>query len=188
MIIIFEGCDAAGKGTQIELLQKQFECKVFKYPTNKFSMLNDYLERRVELDKKSLFLLFLADIANEQEELRIAVQDYDYVFIDRYVFSTIAYEIDKINYEQAKDIINDIEFVKPDKVILLDIDAKTAQKRKIKQKKLDRYEENAKYLETVRNNFLKLCEERFLTSNWYKIDAAKNIDEIHKDILNVLKK
>ena len=188
MFVLIEGCDAAGKGTQIELLQKQFECRVFKYPTHTFSILNDYLEKKVELDRKSLFLLFLADIGNEQEKLKAALQDYEYVFVDRYVFSTIAYELNGITYEQAKKIVGDIGFAVPDKIILLDIDSKTAQMRKAKQKKLDRYEENLKYLESVRNNFLKLYGERFLASDWHKIDATKSVEQVHKDILNVLKK
>ncbi len=186
-LIVLEGLDASGKGTQIDLLKSKFNCAVFKYPTHSFSILDAYLNKKIDIDRKALFLLFLADIANEQQKLKTALQHYEYVFVDRYVFSTIAYELDSITYAQAKKIVSEIGFIKPDKVILLDLDSKTAQTRKSKQKKLDRYEENAAYLESVRKNFLKLYEDKFL-SEWEKIDASQSIDEIQKDILNVLKK
>ena len=186
-LIIFEGLDASGKGTQIDLLRSKFNCTVFKYPTHSFSILDAYLNKKIEIDRKALFLLFLADIANEQQKLSVALAHYEYVFVDRYVFSTIAYELDSITYQKAKKIVSEIDFIKPDKVVLLDIDSKTAQTRKVKQKKLDRYEENATYLESVRKNFLKLYEDKFL-AEWHKVDAMRSVDEIHKDILNVLKK
>jgi thymidylate kinase len=71
-------------------------------------------------------------------------------------------------------------------VILLDIDAKTSQERKKKQKQLDRYEENAAYLEKVRKGFLQLCKDKFMTNNWHKIDATKSTEEVNREILNLL--
>lgn len=185
-LVVFEGLDAAGKGTQIDLLRSKFDCPVFKYPTRGFPLLNDYLEKKVEIGRKALFLLFLADIANEQEKIKAALHEHEYVFVDRYIFSTIAYELDSITYARAKKIVTDIGFLKPDRVILLDLDAKTAQLRKSKQKKLDRYEENAQYLEKVRSNFLKLYKDKFL-SRWHRVDAGRGIDAVHKDILNIIR-
>jgi len=194
MLVVLESIDGGGKETQINLLKKELgSWAAFKYPTDKFQMLNDYLHKKIEIDYQALFLLFLADIKDEQEKIKHAVKSCEYVFVDRYVFSTIAYEINKIKYENAKKIIEDISFIKPDKVILLDLDAKTSQARKQKQKQqiaqeLDRYEENIAYLEKVRNNFNKLYKDRFLTKKWYKIDATKSIEQVNKEILKVLKK
>ncbi|MBU0532468.1 dTMP kinase [Candidatus Micrarchaeota archaeon] len=186
-LVVIEGIDGCGKETQIKLLKEKFpNAVVFKYPTKRYSLLNDYLEKKAELNPKALFLLFLSDIANEQKKVKKTLEDDKLVILDRYVFSTIAYEINGISYKQGKKIVEDCDFLKPDMVLLLDITSETSQSRKKKQKQLDRYEENAEYLEQVRSNFLKLSEERFLTPNWHRIDASKDINSIHAEIMKLL--
>jgi dTMP kinase len=184
---ILEGGDGTGKGTQIDLLREKFpDAAFFKYPSANFSMLNDYLEKKIELDPKSLFLLFLSDIANEQEKIRKAEAEGKMVILDRYVFSTIAYELDSIEYNQAKEIILALEFIRPKKVILLDISPEESQKRKKAQKDLDRYESDMEYLGKVRANFQKLAKDKFLCDGWITIDASKTVEEIHKEIIKEL--
>jgi dTMP kinase len=185
-LIVWEGVDGCGKETQISLIKEKLECVVFKYPTQNYKILNDYLEKKLSPDPKSLFLLFLADIAEEQKKLRAALAEGKTVILDRYVFSTISYEVNGITYGDAKRIVESIGYIKPDLVLLLDIDSETSQKRKAAQKELDRYEENAEYLEKVRKNFLKLAEERFLTPNWHTIDATRDVQSVHADILKLL--
>lgn len=186
-LVVIEGIDGSGKETQIKLLKEELGCTVFKYPTRSYQMLNDYLEKKISIDPKSLLLLFLADIAQEQEEIKKALNNNKLVVLDRYVFSTIAYECNGIDYEHGKKIIESVGYLKPDAVILLDIDARVSQERKRKQKELDRYEEDIAYLAKVRLNFLKLYEERFLTPNWHKVDASKDIMSVHAEIMRVLR-
>jgi dTMP kinase len=188
MLIAIEGLDGAGKSLQIELIKKELSnVIVFKYPTKNTPELNAYLERKLEIEQKRLFYLFLEDIKKEQDAVKDALRKNNIVLLDRYVFSTIAYEKDSITYEDAKKIVEQMNFVIPDKVILLDIPANIAQQRKQKQKELDRYEENAEYLEMVRNGFLRLYKEKFLCKNWYLIDGRKSIEEIHREILGIIK-
>lgn len=187
MLLVLEGIDGCGKETQIRLLREKFpDAAVFKYPTKTFQMLNDYLEKKAELAPKSLFLLFLADIANEQKKVKEAMDSGKLVILDRYVFSTIAYEVNEFLYPQAKKIVEGIGFIRPDKVILLDITPDISQERKRKQKQLDRYEENKEYLGKVRENFLRLCEEKFLTPEWHKIDGSVEQDKAHAAIMKAL--
>jgi len=183
MLVVFEGIDGCGKSTQIDLLKKKYPDLVyFKYPTKRFQLLNDYLEKKLELAPKSLFLLFLADISNEQKKIRESLDEGKLVVLDRYVFSTIAYEVNEFLFPQAKKIVEGIGFIKPDKVILLDITPEVSQERKSKQKQLDRYEENIEYLRKVRENFLRLDEEKFLCTDWCRIDASKSVEEVQKAI------
>jgi dTMP kinase len=187
-IIVFEGIDGCGKDTQIKLLlEKNPDAILFKYPTKNFQMLNDYLEKKIELAPTSLFLLFLSDIANEQAKVKAAAETGKMVILDRYVFSTIAYELNELHYPQAKKIVEGINFIKPDTVLLLDITPEVSQERKRKQKQLDRYEENLEYLRRVREDFLRLEEEKFLTPNWHKIDATKSVEDVHSRIIRALK-
>ena len=92
-LVLFEGIDGCGKETQIKLLREKFgsELIVFKYPTRNTPELNDYLEKKIEIESKELFNLFLKDIMVEQEKIRAALQMKKFVVLDRYIFSTIAY-------------------------------------------------------------------------------------------------
>ena len=104
------------------------------------------------------------------------------------MFSTIAYETNGgYPYEDGKREVVRMGFVVPDAVLLLDISSSVSQERKRKQKALDRYEENAEYLEKVRERFLQLANDKFLTPNWHKIDATKSISNVHAAIMELLK-
>jgi dTMP kinase len=184
-LVAIEGIDGCGKNTQIELLKDQLGAVIFKYPTRNNKTLNDYLEKRVSIEPKELFMLFLSDIKNDQKNIADALKKNKYVLLDRYIFSTIAYELDAFSYDEAKELVRSAGLLKPDMVILLDIDEKTSQARKSKQKQLDRYEENANYLKKVRGTFLRLFEERFLTPTWHRIDARKDIASVQADVIKL---
>jgi len=186
MIICFEGGDGVGKSIQIELLKKELNAELFKYPTKNTPELYAYLEKKIEMDEKQLFHLFLKDIMNEQSKIKKAKLEKE-IILDRYIFSTLAYEKKGISYEQGKKIIKKMNFIIPDKVILLDIPVEISQKRKLTQKNPDRYESNKIYLEKVRTNFRKLYKEKFLTKNWYLIDGNQSIEEIHQEIMKIIK-
>jgi len=186
MIIVIDGIDGSGKDTQIELLRKKVKFEYFKYPTPTNQMINDYLNRKIEISGSELVDLFLDDIYDEQEKI-VNASKKDLVILDRYVFSTIAYEAHLIQFEDIQKRIERMGFVSPDKVILFDLPAKVSYERKKKQKKLDRYEENSRYLEQVRQNFLRLFEEMYLARKWVKIDATKSIEEVHKELEKEIK-
>ncbi len=184
MFVVVEGIDGAGKDTQIDLLRKETQFSYFKHPTKTFPTMRDYLDGKLHLEPKALFLLFLSDIANEQEKIANTRQ---LTVVDRYVFSTIAYEIEGISYYEAKSIVESVGYHPPDRVVLFDISAEEASGRKKSQKKPDRYEGNPGYLERVRERFLQLAEDKFLTPDWHIIDASRGIDEVQKDFLKALK-
>jgi dTMP kinase len=187
MLILFEGIDGCGKGTQIELLKKVLgeAATIFKYPTAKTPELNDFLEKKKEMNQREVFHLFLKDIKNEQDEVRVALGK-GIVILDRYVLSTIAYEKDGVHWEEAKKIVTGMNFLKPDLVILMDMDPHVSQERKRRQKQLDRYEADIEYLSKVRENFVKLAEERFLTPNWHIVDASQSPSGVHKQIMDIV--
>ena len=124
----------------------------------------------------------------EQEQVRAALNSKKFVILDRYVFSTIAYEtIGGYDYENGKQAVAKMNFIVPHAVLLLDIPSSVSQERKRKQKQLDRYEENAEYLEKVRERFLQLAKDKFLTPNWHKVDATMSISDVHREIMESLR-
>lgn len=186
-LIVIDGIDGAGKTKQIEILSKKLvNISTFKYPTLLYPEINAYLEKKIAIDRKALFLLFLSDIANGQEQIKSEMQKGKTVILDRYIFSTIAYEVNGITYDRGKQIIECLNLLKPDHVLLLDITTEISKQRKSKQKKLDRYEKNGHYLEKVRDHFLMLYDEKFFANDWQKIDASKSIEEVHSEILKAL--
>jgi len=70
MIVVFEGLDGSGKGTQISSLKREFGCKVIRYPTKRSPKLRAYLNGRVKLESKEIFDMFLSDIMDDQEVLK----------------------------------------------------------------------------------------------------------------------
>ncbi|MBD3389426.1 AAA family ATPase [Candidatus Micrarchaeota archaeon] len=187
MKIVFEGQDGCGKDTQLALLKEKIEFTHFKYPTPAFPSIREYLEKKREIFPKSLFLLFLADIANEQEKL---ADSPGASIIDRYVFSTIAYDR-HFTYEKAKELVSGMGFLRPDKVILLDLPPQVAHERKMRQKSQegispDRYDEDTEYLTHVRERFLMLNEDSFLCPEWVVLDATMPPEELHREILGLL--
>lgn len=186
MFTVIEGIDGCGKDTQLQLLKKEIDFHYFKYPTRNYDVLHKYLNKKIILHPKALFLLFLADIAEEQEKLRKAADSGKQVIVDRYVFSTIAYELDSIGYENAKSIVEKAGFFTPDRVILLDLDPKAAQERKRNQKELDRHESDLEYQKKVRGKFLSLYEENFLAKEWIKLDASGSVGEVHENLKKTL--
>ena len=186
MLVVFEGLDGVGKTVQIKLLKQKFtNSALFKYPTSEFPMLRKHLDGEIKLHPKSLFLLFLSDIANEQEKLSSAE---GLSIVDRYVFSTISYWVEGVSFESAKKIVGEIGYLKPDLVILLDLPPEVAAERKSRQKTPDRYERDVEYLRGVRERFLKLAEEKFLAKEWAVVDASKSVEEVHKEIVSLLGK
>ncbi|MEM4335863.1 MAG: hypothetical protein QXL47_01420 [Candidatus Anstonellales archaeon] len=185
MLIVFEGIDGCGKNTHITLLQGEYDFEVLKFPREKYSILGDFLRGNVEINRKALFLLFLSDITDGISEISKINKP---VFLDRYFFSTIAYEVDGVEYETAKNIVNSLSLPKPDGVVLLDIPPEISYERKVAQKGLDRYERDVEYLRRVRGNFLKLYEEKFYTENWFLIDGNRPIMEVYKDVKEVIEK
>ncbi|HLC68505.1 MAG TPA: dTMP kinase [Candidatus Bilamarchaeaceae archaeon] len=183
MFLVIEGLDGSGKDTQIELLRKKHSFTYFKYPTPGNKRLRAYLEKKENIAGSELVDLFLDDIYAEQEQL---AAKKGLVIADRYVYSTIAYEAHLVDFEEIQRRIELKGFIKPDKVILLDLPASVSYERKKKQKMLDRYEEDVAYLEGVRQNFLRLYRDRYLAKKWVKIDASKSINEVNKEILKLL--
>mgnify|MGYP001046552069 CR=1 FL=1 len=185
MIVVFEGIDGCGKNTYITLLRADYSFDSLKFPRGKYSILTDFLNGKVEINRKALFLLFLSDIIDGVSG--IDTKNKTFIF-DRYFFSTIAYEVNGLEYETAKQVVSSLSPPKPDAVILLDIPPEISRERKIKQKGLDRYERDVDYLARVRSNFMRLYEEKFYTENWFLVDANRPIMNVYEELKSILEK
>ncbi|MEM2962951.1 MAG: dTMP kinase [Candidatus Anstonellales archaeon] len=191
-LIIFEGIDGSGKATQIQLLSsflksRKIKFSIHKYPTKKASKIHTYLSGKSKLPLRTVFFLYLLDILLNQQKINRELEEDRIVILDRYITSTIAYSR-SISFKEAINIISSFPFCTPDVIILLDVDVATSQSRKKKQKlHLDTHESNFNLLTQTRKNYKKLYTSKFLTKKWIKIDGAKDKQEIHSQIIRLLR-
>ena len=197
MLIVFEGIDAAGKTTMCNLLSdylrgKGLRVAVYRYPNKSSiygSIIRLFLESKISLSVEEQFLLYILDMVREKRSVLEASNQGCIVLIDRYYTSTIAYQCSQgFSYEAAKKVIEILSLPKPDAVIYLDIDPKTAVERKKRQKKeLDVFERNTELLEAIRRMYMREAEEGYPTKNWIVIDATKSIEEVYKEVVEATK-
>ena len=189
-LICFEGIDGSGKGSQIGLLRKKMpKAIVYTYPDKSWAIgkcISDFLKKRIRLSPVHQFLLYASDIFKDQERIRTELESGKAVLLDRYIISTVAYQAASgFPMEKSLAIINELEFLKPDLTVLLDIDPKISVRRKKKQNssRLERFEK-ARFLGKVRKNYLLLTRKKQLSKKWLVIDGSKEKEEISGEILS----
>lgn len=193
ILIVLEGIDGAGKSTQAEILmnrlhERGYDVVYFREPSDgkwgqeikKKAAHPDSLSPEEELD------LFLKDRKeNVEKNLRPALEKKKIVILDRYYFSTIAYQGAKgIDQEQIRRV-NEEFVVEPDLVFFLDVDPREGLDRIKNRKKKDRLFERAEYLVKVREIFRSFRGERFIHIDSSK-PKKKISAEIEKIVLNYL--
>ncbi|QFR43262.1 dTMP kinase [Sulfurimonas sp. CVO] len=191
MYIAIEGIDTAGKSTQIKKLEKHFDNAVItKEPggTDVGKEIREIVLSAKTKSKKAEFLLFLADRAEHVKE--IIKPNLDKTIIsDRSAVSGVAYALAQGEIEK-KDLLSLNNFatdgIYPSKVFLLFLEKKELEFR-LSQKKLDGIElRGVEYLLNIQNCIIEAA--KLLNIELITINAAKNIDEITKEILNNIKK
>lgn len=188
MFIVFEGIDGTGKSTQVKLLAEAIRAQgreviTSKEPTDgphgtrlRQSAEAGRLSAQDELD------LFHLDRREHVESLiKPALARGAVVILDRYFFSTMAYqgirgfdpiEIRRINEEFAP---------LPDLVFILELDLETALDRiGVRDGQANEFEQK-EALQKCHDVFASLDDD-FI----HRIDAGKTPEEVHKQVLKVL--
>ncbi len=189
ILIVFEGIDGSGKSTQAEILlerlqEEDFDVVYFREPSKgkwgrkikKKALHADSLTPEEELD------LFLKDRReNVEKNLKPALKRKRVVILDRYYYSTIAYQGAKGIDEKLIRKMNEEFVVEPDLVFIFDIDPQKGLERIENRKKKDRLFEREDYLVKVREIFRSFKGEKFV-----HIDALKSKEEIRKEIEEIV--
>ena len=197
LFITFEGGDGCGKTTQIKLLDEYLRAKGYKTLLTREpgakglgeKIREILLNYDGEVSPTCESFLFLADRAQHVDcIIKPAIKDGIIVLCDRHIDSTVAYQ----GYGRGLDLesihnLNNIATsgLKPDLTIVLDVDVETSQSRVGKEK--DRMESaGVEFFERVRNGFLEIAKQE---PNRVKVvDSTKSIEEIHKEILELIAK
>ena len=145
ILINLEGCDSAGKSTQVKLIKHFYENKGKKikhihfpmYGHNMFSeMVTNFLQGQYG-DNDKVDPIFVSNIYSMdrymyKDELLKDLEENDVLLVDRYVFSNVAYQTSKIKngyFKSKEELINHItdfefNFLKlpyPNLILFLDV-------------------------------------------------------------------
>ena len=184
MLIDLEGIDGCGKSTQSKFLMKKFEENnektiILKEPTSgKYGKkLWEMLSGKREATTEQILDLFVMDRKEHvDEKINPALKEGKIVLMDRYYYSTMAYQaaagID------VNRIRKDNEFApKPDIVLIFDLPADLAMKR-VKGHSVADVFEKEEHLEKVREAYLDLRDDPLVRI----IDSTRTPEEIFEEV------
>lgn len=197
VFIVIEGLDGTGKSTQIELLRRTLEARgipVFTdaeptaYPTGR--LLRQVLAGEIPSNEWASAALFFADrvrhVTDPENGVRRHLADGETVILDRYYFSTFAYQGTDTDLSWVMQMHYGCpEIERPDLVLFLDMEP-AACLRRIRENRADRaleiYETQEK-LTAIRARFTAVFDLLRDRENVVRIDADGTIDEVAARIL-----
>ena len=185
ILIVLEGIDGAGKSTQAKILLSRLRARrtkavYFREPSR--GKWGREIKRRAKLagsltPEKELDLFLKDRQENVRKNLEPALKQKKVIILDRYYFSTIAYQGAKGLDQNRIKRLNEAFAPKADLVFILDIEAKAGLARIEDRKKKDKLFERAAYLVNVRRIFRSFKGRRF-----YHINAGCDKREIARQI------
>ena len=197
-VIIFEGIEASGKSTNIQIvsdylkkLKKKF-IKIREPGGSKYSEIirNLILNKESKLNYKTDLFLILASRSENINKIIKKNFRKKIIIIDRFTDSTIAYQHYGmgINLNIIKQMNNFvIDKFKADLTILSIVNNKNMRKRLNLRKKINKYDKfNYSFYDKVQKGFLKIARNN---KNYIIIDSnKKNIKENSNIIIENIKK
>lgn len=200
MLIAIEGGDGSGKDTQVDLLKKAFSEENFIFTREPGgTAIGDEIRQlllkdsSVGMSPQAELLLFIASRAQKVKEIiEPQLASGGHVISNRFSLSTAAYQIygrERLDllplYENTtKAALGGCE---PDLYILLDIDPELGAQRTDQRKgSNDRIEkEDLEFRKRVRFGYLAEIKK---TKKYEIIDATGSIEDIHKNIKDLINK
>jgi len=190
MIIVFEGLDGSGKGTQIKMLRDKIKCPIQNYPdrTGIYGYLFQKILKKkinVELSGYELLPMFLMDMIKDKNKLeKYKGNETNHIILDRYAHSTLAYQSAQgIIYEKGKAMIEEFDLIEPDILFIIDVEPSVCISRIEGEKELFEKEE---FLKKVRKNYKKIYDECFFADVVVSLDGNQEPENVHNMILAIL--
>ena len=189
LLFVFEGIDGTGKSTQAKLLHKNldetgYDVVCFREPSDSHwgQKIRGKAAFPDSLTPEEEFELFVKDRKeNVSRNLIPALEANKIVILDRYYFSTIAYQGAKgINPDRIRRE-NESFAPFPDLIFVFDLEPIEGLRRTEGRGRRDELFEREDYLDEVRIIFKKFQGDRFI-----HIDASESIEEIRAKIQRIV--
>jgi dTMP kinase len=188
-IIVIEGSDKAGKGTQSRLLVDALKlsgkvCVIIDFPdytTPIGTEIRAFLDGKRNYPNELKHILFSANRWEKKREIESMVDNGTIIIINRYYQSNLAYGISNgLNINWLLNL--DKGLPKEDLVIVLEVSSKISYKRTAAEYN-DTFEKDQKLMADVHKNY-RILARKF---KWKIINGEKNREEVHQDIMKVIK-
>ena len=189
-VISFEGLDKSGKHSAMDFVSDLLEQKgysVYKmsfpqYDTKIGNLIREYLTNKLELTPKAFELLLAADKVNSSDKLKRLLNQYDFILIDRYVHSQVAYGLQNATFGYLSTLLSGV--VLPDYVIYMDVDVAVSMGRRGEHGDNDKYESNAELLKNVKANYDTMY--RLKQDLFARVDANKSFESVNVQLTNII--
>lgn len=189
--IVFEGLDGSGITTQATLLRNYFtnndkEAVLTKEPTDGLigGIIKSALRDEWKTNPLTLQILFAADRSHHLvNEIEPALKKGKTVICDRYIMSSLVFGGLQISLPLLKQM--NANFMKPNMTIFVDTLPRVCMERmKRARHHVELFEEEHK-LEQIRKNFISM---KGYFPETYVVDGNRSPDEVHADIVKLVKK
>jgi dTMP kinase len=187
-IIVLEGIDKAGKGTQCKILENDikkagFNCKILDFPDYSTPIGKEirlFLDGKRSFSREVQHMLLSVNRWEKKEEIEQLLQSETIIIMDRYYQSNIVYGLS--NGLDINWLINlDKGLPKENIVIILEIDPRTSYNRVTHNR--DLFEKNLEFLSNVKQNYQKLSQ----IYNWKIVNGEETEEKIHVKISSLVK-
>ena len=189
--VVLEGLDGSGTTTQLNRLsdfcrQKNIPCWITYEPSDGFigRTARAVLEKREEADPLTLAQLFAADRREHIKIINKHLEKGEWVFCDRYFYSSLAYQSLDLPFETIWNLNKD--FPRPDFCFYLECSIETSAVRRGKRSSEDIYE--TEHLQRrVAGNYEKAFETLSDKPDVLKrVNGEMSPQAISKEILGIL--
>jgi dTMP kinase len=198
-LLVIEGIDGSGKSLQAKALKEALEMKgkkvlALSYPDKNSDygkIIYSFLLSNKQMSSEEQFFLYILDMIKDKEKIEKALSSGTFVILDRYFFSTLAYQCSEgFAYARAESLIELSGLRKPDEVFFIDIPIEIAMSRKLKQRggegNFDRFENDKEILGKAKKEYDKLLSQKLFCEKWVRIDGLLSSDKISGQILSSL--
>ena len=188
-IIVIEGTDKAGKGTQSRLLINALKlsgriCTIMDFPdytTQIGHEIRAFLNGKRNYTVEVKHMLLSANRWEKKKEIESFIEKGTIIIMNRYYQSNLVYGVS--HGLDVKWLLNlDRGLPKEDIVIVLEVNPHTSYQRVPEDR--DTFEMDQELLTKVHKNYLKLAKQ----FNWKAVNGEKVSEQVHNEIMNIVKR
>ena len=189
-IIVMEGTDKAGKGTQSRLLMAALKlsgkiCTIMDFPDYSTSIgveIRAFLQGKRDYPNELKHLLLSANRWEKKNEIESMINNGTIIIMNRYYQSNLVYGISHgLNISWLINL--DKGLPKEDIVIVLEVSPKSSSQRMVNEQD-DIFENDQELLAEVHKNYRKLAKQ----FKWKIIDGEKSKEHVHQEVMNIVRK
>ncbi|MFL6475765.1 MAG: dTMP kinase [Nitrososphaera sp.] len=187
-IIVIEGTDKAGKGSQSRMLAETLKtlgkiCVILDFPdyTTPIGIeIKAFLESKRDYPTEVKHLLFSANRWEKKKEIESMLENGTIVVMNRYWQSNLVYGVAN-GMDLNWLLLLDKGLPKEDIVIVILVNPSVSAKRAEIQ---DAFESDVQLATKAYRNYLKFAKQY----RWKVIDGSKSKDQVHQEIMKIIRK